>query len=741
MVAATGDNTRARAGGLANMPIRKKGLLLVGILCLVELILVGGLTWLLMNAEAAAMREVRSRDTSARTSELFQLMFDASYVAVRYIKGQGTQFRQRLESELPQADSQMEHLEELVKDNPEYRTSLANCKRLIEDQKASIRKMCAAYDKSGGGMAWMIYSSPERREKELAAINALYGFVQQQEPNIKEDVQARLRAQHAVKNWLVAGVVLNICLAVGLFLLFVSSIVRGIDILVDNSKRLADGKKLNAVQSQSDEIGKLDQVFHHMAQVLEETAKKERALIENTCDVICSLDTDGKFLSVSPAASIVWGIGPDELKGQPISKLVIEEDVPNILERISQLKSSTADVDASIETRIRRRDGRILDMLWSAHWSNLDQCLFCVVHDISERKLAAQRLAASEARIKTILDHTLAGLITLKNDGMIELANPRAMNLLHYEQTEIEGRSLAELFPQSKAQDPAAFLETLRTKALGKPIEMIASTKGGQPLPVEITISEFQAVDGPRSLVNLIDVTERHAVEQMKKEFVAMVSHDLRTPLNSVGGFLELLTEGVYGEMPARGMSGAELASRNVGRILRLVNDLLEITKFESEGKIELACSDADLGGILERSAEAVRVFAEKHSVRLECPSIKLNVWADPDRMERVVVNLVSNAVKFSPANEAVSIEVEDKPESVLVKVIDRGRGVPAEYRHVIFERFKQVKKTDATQKGGTGLGLAICKAIVEEHGGTIGVDSEEGKGSVFWFSLPKKKG
>lgn len=232
---------------------------------------------------------------------------------------------------------------------------------------------------------------------------------------------------------------------------------------------------------------------------------------------------------------------------------------------------------------------------------------------------------------------------------------------------------------------------------------------------------------------------ELKELEEVKAQFVAMVSHDLRTPLTSVKGFLELLAGGVYGDLNETGEHRAGLAQRNITRLIGLINDLLDYEKLQS-GKFNLDCREIDVASPINRSIDALRFFAEKENVGLETEDLKLKAYADEERLVQVLVNLISNSVKFSPKGAKVTVTAVTKENFVEFNVIDQGRGVPKELQEAIFERFKQVKTTDATEKGGTGLGLPICKALVECHGGRIGVESEEGQGSRFWFTIPVNK-
>jgi len=231
---------------------------------------------------------------------------------------------------------------------------------------------------------------------------------------------------------------------------------------------------------------------------------------------------------------------------------------------------------------------------------------------------------------------------------------------------------------------------------------------------------------------------QREEIERVKQEFVSMISHDLRTPLTSIQVFVSMLAKGMYGDVGEKIKDKAAMADRNASRLIRLINDLLDIEKMEA-GQLALACEDVPVSSIVERSLESVRDFADKNKVVLEGTTCgDMLVRADADRIVQVLVNLLSNAIKFSPQGETVTVAVDDGETLLTVKVIDHGRGVPQNLQDSIFERFKQVEAKDATEKKGTGLGLAICKAIVEQHGGTIGLESQEGKGSVFHFTLPK---
>lgn len=228
-----------------------------------------------------------------------------------------------------------------------------------------------------------------------------------------------------------------------------------------------------------------------------------------------------------------------------------------------------------------------------------------------------------------------------------------------------------------------------------------------------------------------------HEASEYKKELVSMVSHDLRTPLTSIQTSLALIEVGACGEIPDRVRGEIAVAERSATRLINLINDLLDIEKMEA-GKLEMTLQRTQSLSIFERSVEAVTAFADQHNITIAMPEIDYDLTADADRLVQVLVNLLSNAIKFSPDGSTIKLDVVEHNTSYEFRVSDQGPGIPSEYKDSVFERFKQVEGVSSAKLKGTGLGLAICKAIVQGHNGEIGVDSEVGQGTTFWFHVPK---
>lgn len=224
--------------------------------------------------------------------------------------------------------------------------------------------------------------------------------------------------------------------------------------------------------------------------------------------------------------------------------------------------------------------------------------------------------------------------------------------------------------------------------------------------------------------------------DRIKGDLISIVSHELRTPLTAIRGSIGLLVGGVLGPLPPEQGEMLEIAERNTLRLIALVNDILDLDRLQ-RGILELRLGRVAAAAVVEQSVEAVAAFAREEHVHIEVAGAEGQMRGDDRRLVQVLVNLLSNAIKFSPPDSRVTVGAAERGGFVEFRVEDRGPGVPAAQRARIFERFHQVQSPSTRTVGGTGLGLSISKGLVEQHGGTIGVESEEGAGSTFWFRIP----
>jgi PAS domain S-box-containing protein len=362
------------------------------------------------------------------------------------------------------------------------------------------------------------------------------------------------------------------------------------------------------------------------------------------------------------------------------------------------------------------------------------------VRTMRARHREAERARDASARYLAILESAKDGIISLNPSGTIEAMNGAAARMFGYEPEELKRRDVGLLF--EIAPDRGAvetFLKRLRRRsAEGRIDEFIARRKDGALMPCEVAISPMELATGTFYVAVVRDVSERKQIEQMKTEFVSTVSHELRTPLTSIAGSLGLIAGGAAGQLPDRATRLVDIALANSKRLVRLINDILDIEKIES-GKLHFEIQELPLRPFLEQAIAANQGFAEEHRVELELGRVPdgAAVMADGDRLMQVLTNLLSNAAKFSPEGECVRVTVHPLDRRWRIDVADKGGGIPEEFRKRVFEKFAQADSSDTRAKGGTGLGLSIVREIVTRLGGDVSFETAEGIGTVFHVDLP----
>lgn len=361
---------------------------------------------------------------------------------------------------------------------------------------------------------------------------------------------------------------------------------------------------------------------------------------------------------------------------------------------------------------------------------------------IRTRRLLLAEVRTTAARQEAIFDSAIDSILTLNPSGSIETMNAAAARMFGWEGTELVRRDISVLLDLDGNGDASkGFLARLgfRDGEMGDGLirELTAKRRDGGTFPVDVALSLMPLPTGIHMVAVVRDISERRRVEEMKQQFVSTVSHELRTPLTSIAGSLGLLVGGAAGEMPDKASRLISIAHSNSQRLVRLINDILDVEKLES-GQMTLEMSPLDLRDIALRSIDNVQGLADDLQVSValtEGPSAP--VRGDTDRLIQVVVNLLSNAVKFSPAGSEVEVSVQPETRIARLSVRDYGPGIPDEFRARIFSKFAQADSSDTRAKGGTGLGLAIAREIAERHGGRLWFESAPGEGATFHMDLP----
>lgn len=597
---------------MIKLSLFEKGIAFVSITLLVQLGFVLALALLLRHSHEQVQHERTVREIISQLNKLSGTVDNASVGLTQQVMSpdapDSEEFRRSYKQYLDKIPEQMRTLETLTKGTRRYKEMMELSETIGSGLQAIDKFRTAA-----------ISHSPQRdylamvlKDVLLTKTRQVNGLLESFEYDQQAEVKAESQSYDAVLYFLGLGVFANVLLAIFLMVAFTRGIAAKVDRIRANSVRLSAGVPLQApLEDAHDELGQLDSSFHEMAEFLSQSIRREQALITNAVDVILSLDKTGICLDVNPAVAVVFGISPEMIIGRRFLDIMKDENSETTLDSLLRAIDQTELVET--ENQMKRKDGTVIECAWSARWSAEDKALFCVIHDISQRK----------------------------------------------------------------------------------------------------------------------------QVERLKRDFVSMVSHDLRAPLSSIQLIMQNAVRGLYGTLPDAANERITMATQSIERLISLVNGLLSMEKLES-GELELDFVGIHVDEVVVPAVHLMQGLASKQGLELTVREhSNPYFYGDAERLIQVLVNLLSNAIKFSPDNTPVEVSVTDLGNAVRFAVADKGRGVPAGLETKIFDRFQQVEASDDSKLGGSGLGLSICKAIVERHGGTIGVQSNNGQGSVFWFELP----
>jgi PAS domain S-box-containing protein len=593
----------------ANLPLIKKGALLLVIPVLFELVFTATSFGLFSNAFHEEQRQLRDRMIAVHSRDLLISAGVLTFAMNMSPFQAAWEGFMKLSTDLSDSEKQLTLLTAQNAAESEIMARVDSAYHQVDRFVATCRELKEHHQKNdydvfphNRDQVWVRYMelmSPAL--KELIAYSEKSG---EQSPAKLE----HLRGQQGML--LAAGLLVSMAICGVSALLFSNGIAGRLSVMEDNVSRLEHDTPLNPQLPGNDEVAHLDQVFHSTVRALDEARRKEKAIFQNSLDVMCICDADGKVLRVNPACERQWGYEREQIAGSSLITHIDPADRQRITDAFHTLEKTGEQCD--VEAGVTRGDGSRWEGLWSLSWSAEEKNVIAIVHDINERK----------------------------------------------------------------------------------------------------------------------------ELERMKQDFLAMVSHDMRTPLASIMTTTEMLTMGVTGELPEKATQQLEMVVKGCDRLLNLINDLLDIEKLEA-GEMQLTIQPVAVDDLLKQGADALSSMCVEKSIQLSVDgSAGLAVKADADRVVQVLVNLLSNAIKFSPPGSQIRLTARKAGDAVEFQIIDQGRGIPETQLKTIFERYRQVELEDGKRHVGTGLGLPISKQIVEQHGGTIGVTSQVGQGSTFYFRL-----
>lgn len=557
-------------------------------------------------------------------------------------------------------------------------------------------------------------------------------------------------------------VILYVAFTVLLAIAFTRGASRRFSQLLDNTRSRMTNAGTEKPLEGKDELALLDEMLTTMADSAEEASMKVVALVENATDVLCSISSDGKIISINRTVEDSWGYEKEELVGRDWTAVLTDKDAVSGSE---YLEASKQTGQATFDLAVVKSDGTQSDMVWTVSYLPEEGSFVCVVHDNTETKRAERKIEESERETTAIISALPVGVATINAKGDITTYNPalsemfgldsagfrqkdsphQATNSLdetdHVANYQSESWNLTTLLPGFG--EGSMELNGLLNREPGDALEVSVPREGREPLTVELTLSRIRSADDLSYLATLRDVSERHRLDQLRRELLAIVSHDLRTPLTTVSGTLALLEEGVYGDLPQHHRLSVKRSESEISLLSDLTNDLLDIEKLESgAGGFEL--EPESLVDTIRDAELSLRCDIEERGITVEFDTGQdAQVNVDGERLYIAVQTLIRNAVRRSQPNGTIRIKTRVAGDSIFVDIKDFGSHISVEEQLRLFDRMKRYESSQ-TNEGEieaplqeSRLKLPVTKAIIEAFRGKIGVESTEGSGTSFWVSLP----
>ncbi len=506
-----------------------------------------------------------------------------------------------------------------------------------------------------------------------------------------------------------------------------------------------------------DEIGELADSFNQMTRNLQKTTVSKNYLdniVGSMVDTLVVVDAEGMIRMVNPALLQLLDYEEFELVGAPLE--VILDDPGLIHSRVWDSFLQTGVLE-QFECKYVTKGGNRIPMSFSGSIMydavRNTRSIVGVAHDTrvikklmddlnqrrKETEQAKYEVEGEKFRLTALLSSLNEGVIMCDPDNQVVVANLFAKRLLRLDREHDLTCDAMRAVPWLHYDDMVAEMQKSPNKTVYREAEL--------DFPVvqilRIALSRVET-SGGRILGNLMvmqDVTEERQVDRMRDEFVATVSHDLRTPLTTIKGFITLLLEGKVGELNEKQRQFLAHVEESAQNLHRLINDLLNLSRVRS-GKLVVDFANIDLSAMVEEAVHLHALAAEHKQLELKAttPAAPCMADADLERMKEVISNLISNAIKFTPAGGRIDVAVENAGDEVEMRVHDTGVGIPLEHHETIFEKFRSVPGVEQETSLSTGLGLSIVKGIVDAHRGRVWVESEPGHGSTFFVRIPKRR-
>jgi len=356
---------------------------------------------------------------------------------------------------------------------------------------------------------------------------------------------------------------------------------------------------------------------------------------------------------------------------------------------------------------------------------------------------AVESLQESEERFRSVVDTAGDAVISIDADGKTVYWNRAAETIFGYEAGEMIGKPITEIMPQQyrsrHTEGMTRVVRTGETRLVGNTIEMTGLNKDGTEFPLELSLATWKSRGSTFFTAVVRDITERKKIDELKDEFIGLVSHELRSPLTVVIGAVHTALTEMERLSPEDTRQLLEDAAAEADILSHLLGNLLELSRAQAN-RLVLYVEPLDMRALVNGVVDKIRVQHPEHTFTTEVPRGLPTLQGDRLRIERIVHNLLENAAKYSPPGEEIGISARRDGERLTIGVTDRGVGIAIEHQAILFRPFQRLEEPAHAGVKGIGLGLLVCRRLVEAHGGRIWVESEPGRGSTFYFALPLKQ-
>lgn len=544
----------------------------------------------------------------------------------------------------------------------------------------------------------------------------------------------------------ILGFAVNAIAAIAIYRFFVKGIIGRLNIVKANTINLAIGKPLLEPVKGDDEVAQLDRKFRQMHEKLEQVKSKESLILEHAANFICSVNRKSIIENVPEVCSAMWGYRCDELIGRRFNSMIVGDADSNTstLASLSAFQST-----ANFENQIRCADGTHLDLAWSASLIDADS-IVCIAQDITERKRYTAQLKQSEERFRTIEERMPIAVVSCDRNFVIESVNAAVKRTFQYQPNELLGKPLDMLLIDPSKRNSPASRQAEQLAGLGPETatEMSVWRRDGEQFTAEVIVASHSSSRGDRHLVCFRDVSARIELEKAKRDFVSMVSHDLRSPLTSLHGTLSMVSEAYLSSQGTDGVSvdsgskvdtgqvNAEsgnvfvVSASMVSRLVELINDFLDMGKIESgqEHLILLQVSVKELlveaieqakGAVRERLCTIDFVLKElDRPILADSNAISVNV--DYNRFVRCIACLIEVIVYSNQNQSEFSVEASVDADQVRIKVRGTSCMLPQTVKEVVNDGYALVELEGMNTS--SPLSLALCRTVLRAHGGSLAV-------------------